>query len=219
MPIGATIGGISAAVGVASGVNSLVNSGGTDQAAGASQDATDKAIAQQEKIRTDIKPYQDAGVAALGRISDPNKILENFQASPDYNFRLKQGMDAVGQDKAVNGLLRSGGALKALTGFAQNTAAGEFSNWWNRQRGFTDDALRAENAAAGVANNNANSLLLNGQNQGNAALAGANNQSTAFGGIADSIAKLGTSFGGIFGGGGGGGGGSGQTTGAEFGWT
>lgn len=142
------------------------------KAAQASQAATDAAIAEQrrqyDQTRADNMPWHDAGVAALGRLNDPNA---SFQASPDYAFRKAQGLEAVTQNAAVNHLLNSGSVLKGLTGYGQNLASGEFNNWWSRQAGL---------AGAGQ---NANSLLANsGQNT-------ANNIGSALTGNANNLAS------------------------------
>lgn len=142
------------------------------QAAAASQAATDKILAESQRqydtTRADNMPWHDAGVSALGRISDPSNVLANFQASPDYNFRLNQGINSVTQNRAVSGLLRSGSALKGVNDYAQNTAANEFGNWWNRQSGLAGvgQAANAANQQAGQSQvtTNANALTNNANN-------------------------------------------------------
>lgn len=142
----------------------------------ASQDNTDKAIAesrhtqelnlaaatearniilgrtdnQMTQNRGDMSPWLMAGVDALNRISDPTKVLGNFSASPDYAFRLGQGLDAVATSKSVNGLLHSGSALKAVNKYAQDTASAEFGNWWGRQQGLSDRGQQAAGTVVGA---------------------------------------------------------------------
>lgn len=91
--------------------------------------------------RSGLTPYLDAGRTAVGNLANPNA---SFAVSPDYNFRLSQGEDAVTTNKAVNGLLKSGSALKAVNDYAQNTASGEFANWWSRQQGLAGTGIQAE---------------------------------------------------------------------------
>ena len=87
----------------------------------------------QAQAATLYQPYTSAGTNALANLADPNK---NFQASPDYQFRLNQGLNAVTQNKAVNGLLQSGSALKGINDYAGQSASQEFGNWWGRQAGL-----------------------------------------------------------------------------------
>lgn len=180
---------IAAAIAVAAVAGGAATVYSANKAAGASSKALTAQMAQQDKIRADVEPFLTSGKNALMRITDPASVNANFMASPDYNFRLKSGLDAVTQNKAVNGLLKSGGALKAVTKYAGDTASGEFGNWWNRQSGLVNEGLTAENAAAGVANNNTNAIGANATNQGNAALASGNAIGSTAGSLADLIAK------------------------------
>lgn len=146
----------------------------------ASQYATDQQIKYlretRDQTRADQEPWRLAGVNALGQLSNP---AANFQASPDYNFRLQQGLEGVTQNRAVNGMLQSGSALKGLNDYAQNTASNEFGNWWNRQSGLagvgqaanTANQNAGQNAANGISNAlgvNAQNLASSYQQQGNA---------------------------------------------------
>lgn len=105
-----------------------------------------------QQFRDSLTPYTQAGTQAVNNLANPNA---SFAVSPDYNFRLGQGEDAVATNKSVNGLLRSGSALKAVNNYAQNTASSEFANWWARQQGLVSTGLTAtgddETAAGQVA--------------------------------------------------------------------
>lgn len=148
-------------------------------AAAASQHATDASLALQkteyDQTRTDLAPWRTAGTNALAQLSDPTK---NFQASPDYQFRLKQGSDSVTQNAAVAGLLHSGAALKGLSDYGQNTASAEFGNWWNRQSGLAGVGQAAANstsqAGQNMANQSTNALLTNAQTLGQSSYAKGN---------------------------------------------
>jgi hypothetical protein len=164
-------------------------------AAQASQQATDQTNALNKYIfdtqRSDNAPWRTAGAAALARISNPSTVMGNFQASPDYNFRLQQGLAGVTQNQAVNGLLKSGSSLKALNDYAQNTASGEFGNWWNRQAGLANvgQAANAANAQAGqfYAGQVGNALSANASNQASSYYARANAQSQMAGNVAGAV--------------------------------
>lgn len=71
--------------------------------------------------------YQEADVS-----------LDKFQASPDYNFRLKEGSRNLNAFNAAKGVLGSGAALKSLVDYGQNTAAAEYGNWRGYVTGQTD---------------------------------------------------------------------------------
>lgn len=158
--------------------------------AGKKASAANLAYAQEQNAMTSaaVQPYQASGAAALGKLQDPTK---SFETSPGYQFRLTQGIGSVANSKAVNGLLRSGSALKAVSDYGQNTASNEFGNWWNQQKGLADQGLTGTQIASGAAQSNIGASGVNAGNQGSAAIAGANTANQAFGSIADLITKYG----------------------------
>jgi hypothetical protein len=126
--------------------------------------------------RADQEPWRKFGQNALANLSDP---IKNFQASPDYQFRLSRGLEGVTQNKAVAGLLKSGSALKGLNDYAGASASAEYGDWYNRQMGGAGlgQTANAANQQAGQAYaqtvaqaNQANSLaqMQSSYNQANA---------------------------------------------------
>jgi hypothetical protein len=187
MPIGAVIGGVGALAGAGASIY------GANKAADASQEATDKSIAFQQKwmdqVHGDISPFMGLSQQGINSLMDPGKY---FQADPGYQFRLQQGTGNIVNNKAVNGLLQSGSALKALDTFNSGLASQEYGNWWNRQTGLVNTGLQAEGLYAGVGTNATNNMqqatMTNGANQGGAAIATGNAIGSGFGSIADLIA-------------------------------
>jgi len=161
-------------------------------AANASKKATDASLTLQRDIynqnRADQEPWRLAGAGALNRLADPNA---SFQPSADYQFRLGEGLKGVTQNRAVNGLLQSGSALRGLNDYAQNTASNEFGNWWNRQAGLAGVGQAANNAnaqsGANYANNSQNALMSNAQQQGQSSYYGANAAAQGVGSVAGAL--------------------------------
>lgn len=174
---------------------------GANKAANASKDALSAQLAQQGKVWDAVSPYMSSGKNALLQISDPSKVLGNFQASPDFQYRLGQSLDAVGTDKAVNGLLRSGSALSAITQKAGDMASGEFGNWWQHQSGLAGMGLQGAQVGAGVANANSAAIGQNATVQGNAAIANGNTIGQLGGSITDILGRYLPQSGAISGGG------------------
>lgn len=153
---------------------------------GAQNQSYDDVLARQTEnkgiwqgFRDSLTPYTDLGKQGAAALSDPNKA---FSVSPDFNFRLGVGQNAVATNKSVNGLLKSGSALKAINNYSQNTAANEFSNWWARQQGLVTSGLTATGfdatGARGITG--ANDTISNADNSravaiGNAVTGGATN--------------------------------------------
>lgn len=136
--------------------------------------------AQQERVWSSVDPYMKLGQGAASNLADPAK---NFTTSPGYNFRLDQGLEATAGNQAVNGLLRSGGALKALNDYGQGMASSEFNNWFGQQQSLVNSGLSASGIGAGVANQNTAAIGTDATNRANAGFTGAN----AWGSIAGQI--------------------------------
>lgn len=56
----------------------------------------------------------------------------NFEADPGYQFRLDEGTKALQRGQLARGDFFSGGAMKELADFSQNTASNEFDRSFNR---------------------------------------------------------------------------------------
>lgn len=142
--------------------------------------------------------------AASGAPSDGGNQLAGpdysaFYQSPDYQFRLNEGLNAVQGSAAAQGGLYSGNALRAINDFASGTAANEFGNYVNRQLALAGmgqaATTQAGNAALQTGANIGNLLV----NQGNARASGIINQTNAItGGINDLAGLYGMWRGGYF---------------------
>jgi hypothetical protein len=83
-----------------------------------------------------------------------------FKATPGYDFRRQQGIDAIDASAAARGGLMSGRTLQDLTTFGDGIASQEYQNYMTRLAGMTDmgmgaagmQATAGNNAAAGVGN-------------------------------------------------------------------
>jgi hypothetical protein len=183
--VGATVGGVGGGIagGTAAGTgggmglgladwlnigSTVVGAAGANRAANIESDASNAATAEQARqydlARSDLAPYREAGVKALGELSDPNA---NFLASPDYAFRRSEGMRDIGGSFAARGGAFSGNALKALADYNSNLASGEFGNWWNRKAGVAgvgQAATNSGNTLGAYYANNAGQNMLSGAN-------------------------------------------------------
>jgi hypothetical protein len=157
------------------------------------------------------KQWEDSQrVVSGGRDAGGNQLAapdySAFYQSPDYQFRMGQGLNAVQGSAAAQGGLYSGNALRSINDYAQGTAAGEFGNYVNRQLALAGMGQAATTQAGGAAMQtgaNVGNLLMN---QGNARASGIMGQSNAIVGGANDLASIyGAWRGGYFGGGAGGG--------------
>lgn len=97
---------------------------------------------------------------ALGR----QFTMADFNADPGYRFSQQQGLAAIANSNSVRGGALSGGTLKALSNYGQQTASQEYGNAEARFRqnqmqnygqlsGLANMGLSATNAQAGLGQN------------------------------------------------------------------
>ncbi len=110
--------------------------------------------------------------------------ISDFEASPGYQFRMDQGLEAVQGSAASRHGLNSGATQMAMNDYAQNMASNEYGNWYGQKsgeyynflNGLTGMANSGQNAAAGMGAANATASQQVNQaygNMGNAQAAGA----------------------------------------------
>lgn len=107
---------------------------------------------QYQTTRADLAPWRTAGGAALQRLSDlyglgdvgagakslgQTGAMDAFKTSPDYQFRLDEGLRALQTTAAARGNLNSGDQLRAITDYGQGLASTEYGNYVNRLSGIT----------------------------------------------------------------------------------
>lgn len=166
-----------------SAIGALTQNSASKNADKLSREALAQQKAQNERVWSAVDPYMKTGGEALNRLNNPG---ENFTTSPGYEFRLKQGLDAVGTNQAVNGLLRSGGAMKALSDYGQGMASDEYNRWWGQQSGLAGMGLQGAGIGAGVASSNNAAIATDATNRANSGFV----RSNAWGDLAGSIGGL-----------------------------
>jgi hypothetical protein len=86
--------------------------------------------------------YAPAGQFSYADFAAPERFKgvtrEDLLADPSYQFRLDQGAQQLNQTNAFKGILRTGGAAKALTDYAQNAASQEYGNVYARKASEAD---------------------------------------------------------------------------------
>lgn len=101
----------------------------------------------------------------------------DFIASPDYQFRLDQGLRGGRNALASQGMLNSGAAVKALADYQGGMALGEFNNWRSGLGALAGYGSQAFATGANAAGNYANALT--GINMNNAAAQASSYQNRA----------------------------------------
>lgn len=114
-----------------------------------------------------------------------------FFKSPDYNFRLKEGLSAVQNSAAAEGGLYSGNALRGITEYGQGLASSSFNDYVKNQLALAGIGTGATSQAAqGALTTGANigNLLID---QGNARASGIIGQSNSWANLINQLGQLG----------------------------
>lgn len=192
---------VAVAVGGASVVSGIMGANAASSAAstqaGAARYAADIEKQIYDQQRADQMPWRDAGVKYLGEL-DRNMgdltrsfSMNDFQADPGYDFRMKEAMKALETSASARGKLGSGATMKALLERSQNLASEEYGSAYNR---FTNDQSNRFNrlaSMAGVGQSATNQMGQAGQSYakgaGDAAMNGANAQAAGIVGQSNAV--------------------------------
>lgn len=98
--------------------------------------------------------------------------MSKFFASPDYQFRRDEGIRGIEQGAAARGGALSGNALRGVSAFNSNLAAGEFGNYISRLMQMAGMGSAATNNAVGLGQNYGNNFAQTQQNMGDARASG-----------------------------------------------
>jgi hypothetical protein len=78
--------------------------------------------------------------------------FDRFRDSSGYGFIRDQGIDAINSNNASKGLLGSGSALKAITGYSSNLAKSFLNDYLGNLTGLADQGNKAGSILAGAGN-------------------------------------------------------------------
>lgn len=182
-------------VAVAIGGAGILSAGASIYAANKQSSAADAAAAlQQQQMATNSKnaqPFITGGQGASNLLQsfygiggDPalgQSALTAFQKSPDYQFALKGGTEALDNSAAAKGGVLGGNQILAQTQYGQGLATQNLQNYLKQLSLMSGQGIQAAGNVAGVntvaANNAGNDLMGAGTAQAAGALgaAGAGN--------------------------------------------
>lgn len=169
--------------------------------AGAIGDASRASQSEQQReydqARADQAPGRITGTSALNSIAklygldstdaQGNLVkgsgkadFSSFTTSPDYQFSLNQGQDAINRSAAARGGLLSGAAVKAGTTYASGLASQNFDRYVSNLEGVAGQGQAATNATQQAGTNMAN-------NNSSALMSAGNARASAYGDIGQTI--------------------------------
>lgn len=172
--------------------STLLQVNAANKAAQTQSEASDKAIALQERqYEENVKrqqPFYQTGVNALPELVKASKYktfgMKDFRQDPGYGFRLSEGTKALNRSAAARGGLISGAALKAATRYGQDMGSQEYTNAFNRYQTEFASRLNPLQSLTGTAQTAANTIGNAGQtmasNVGEAYMGGANARASGY---------------------------------------
>jgi len=114
---------------------------------------------QYDQSRADQLPFLNAGYDSLERQNAfLNGDTSGFESSPDYQFRMDQGIKALDRSAAAHGRLMSGGYGQDLTSFAQGTAAQGANDYWNKLAGRAGQGMTTAGSLQSLGQSTANGM-------------------------------------------------------------
>jgi len=149
----AVIGGVSSYAGAEAQKKGMDNASQTQAAS--QRYVADLQQKQYEQTREDNEAWRVAGENALKRIVDTPDFeftaeMFNEYKDPSYEWRVKEGVNALDASASSRGNLFSGGQQKRVQEYGQNMASQEYSNAFNRAKSVYNTNLNTDKSLAGV---------------------------------------------------------------------
>jgi len=180
---------------------------GSNAQANASRHASDIQQTMFDQTRADLQPWQQAGNMALSQINaglqpggqfEHQFGLQDFQASPAYQFNLEQGKLALDKASAARGKYYAPSTLQDIAKFSQGLASNEYQNAFsNYQTGIGNIWNRLQQISGGGQNAAAQQGAFGtqvGQQLGANAIGAGNAQAAGIVGVANAGTNALTNF-------------------------
>lgn len=201
-------------LGAAIGVGAAASLGGSLISANASQNAASQQVAAEQQAentqlsmynqtRSDLTPFRTTGQSALDSIASmyglanggtgvsANQSTANFENTPNYQFALQQGQQAVNSSAAAQGQVLSGANEKALATFGSGLASQQFGNYMSQLMSLANIGQSSAGMEANANQSAANSISSLQTAQGASQAAGTVGSANALSGGLSSLGSLG----------------------------
>lgn len=170
---------VAAAIIGSAAVSYIASDNASDKAARSQTQSTQAGIAEQryqfDKIQELLKPYVEAGSAAIGGqmdlsgLSGPEKekaMIDQIQRSPTFNALIKQGETGILQNASATGGLRGGNTQSALAEFRPSVLSSLIQQRFNQFGGIAGLGQASAAGQAAAAQNTGNNITGLLQTQG-----------------------------------------------------
>jgi hypothetical protein len=151
------------------------------QAAAAQQQAMEYQKANYEQASGNLSPFIKSGQGAnsllaeayglSGKTALGQSSLEAFRNSPDYQFALKGGSEALDNSAAAKGGALGGNQIRAQTEYGQGLATQNLQNYFQRLSGMSGHGIQAGGILGQIGTGVGNSVGASANNMGNSLMA------------------------------------------------
>lgn len=177
----------------------LIANKGAKDASKAQQKGATAANAEQARQydlnRSDQMPWLNAGKDALSQMQQLNSgDYSSFNASPDYQWTLSEGMKGLDRSAASRGRLYSGGYGEDLTRYAQGAASTQYNNYYNKLQSMAGQGQTQASQLGALGANYANAYGNNVQNAADARASGYANSANAWGSALNSVGGIASNY-------------------------
>jgi hypothetical protein len=152
-----------------------------NQAAAAQREAMEYQKANYEKASGNLSPFIQSGQGAnsllaeayglSGKTALGQSSLEAFRNSPDYQFALKGGSEALDNSAAAKGGVLSGNQIRAQTEYGQGLATQNLQNYFAKLSGLSQQGATAGYHLGAIGTGVGNSVGASANNIGNSMMA------------------------------------------------
>lgn len=212
--------GVIAAAGAVGGA--YLSSQGSKSAANTQAAAADAATAEQAReynqTQQNMQPWLTTGTSALNQLAQMYGLstagstsgvtsgsstgttgtgttdYSSFYNSPDYQFTLNQGLDAVKRNAAATGNLASGNTLTALNNYAQGAASTQLNNYTNRLASLAGVGQSTASTLGSLGTQTASNIANTTISAGNARASGIAGSTNAWGNALGTLGGLGVNY-------------------------
>ncbi len=129
-------------------------------------------------------PYTQGGSNAQGLLNrfltgDPSTRVADYVKTPGYDFRYKEGLNALDRSASARGALLGGGAIKEAMKYGQDMAQQGYDSYVNQLAGQSAQGLNATNSQGNLRQNYGTALGNTSANRANALSTAQQNYTTA----------------------------------------
>lgn len=160
---------------------SQAQSSAANQAAAAQREAMEYQKANYDKASGNLSPFIQSGQGAnsllaeayglSGKTALGQSSLEAFRNSPDYQFALKGGSEALDNSAAAKGGVLGGNQIRAQTEYGQGLATQNLQNYFAKLSGMSGQGIQAGGYLGSIGASTGTQVGASSNNMGNSLMA------------------------------------------------